>query len=163
MTLSNVHARQVRWAFLLPMFVGLASASASTPSGQRFGAWHVVSIVSTSGVSLGDPAAVLTQGNHAGELEVYWTGGSPVMIAIYVNDCDGDGTDFERFESVELAQWLQLNDGGAERLETDFTEWLGEARQACPGELGLDQFQMDELPAAAADFSHRLRGLSGVS
>ena len=163
MAASNLQARHVLWAFLLPLFVGLASASASTPSGQRFGAWHVVSIVSTSGVSLGDPAAVLSQENDAGEMSVYWDAGGPVLIAIDVNDCDGEGTDFERSEFVEIEQWLQLSNGGANRLEENFTKWLGEARRACRSDLGLDRFQMDELPAAAADFSRRLRGLIVVS
>ena len=138
------------------------SATASIPTGARFGAWHVVSITSVSGTGHDDATAMLIQDNEAGKIRVDWEQGRRVVISMRIDDCHGEDEDFSEGYSVEPAQWLRQRDGGAARLQADFSTWLDQARLGCRSDVRLDLSRLEHLPAAAADFSSRLGALSGL-
>ncbi|HYJ83453.1 MAG TPA: hypothetical protein VEW26_11520 [Allosphingosinicella sp.] len=132
------------------------------PTGERYGAWHVVSITSMSGVDGNDAAAVLTQENAAGALRVRWDEGRPVRISVKIESCYPDDEDFYQYYSIPTALWHVLSPGEvADRLEADFGTWLKQARLGCGETARLELFKMAGLRSAARDFASRLRYLSG--
>jgi hypothetical protein len=144
------------------LLLATGAAGASTPTGERHGAWHVVSITSMSGAGGADAAAVLTQGNAAGELRARWDEGGPVRISVKIETCYSDDQDFYQSYSFRIVRWHALSAGQvADRLEADFRNWLSQAQSACREEARLDLFKMARLRAAAKDFAARLRYLSG--
>ena len=138
-------------------FLAATAAAASMPTGARFGRWHVVSISSVSGVSVGDAFAILAQETGAGRLEAEWEQGGPVIVSIDIADCGGEDEDFERSSSVAPAQWLALPCGGA-RLQADFAAWLAEAQRTCRRKAS--SFRLDDLDRAAGAFTARVRALA---
>lgn len=134
-----------------------AAATASVPTGARFGPWQVVSIASASGVSRGDASAMLVQETRAGTLQADWDQGGAVSVSIDIRGCGPDGEDFERGYSLDLDQWLALADGGGGRLRADFSAWLAEARRVC--RRRVSGFRLDRIAPAARDFTARLRAL----
>lgn len=140
----------------------MGGAGASMPTGERHGAWHVVSITSMSGVAGGDAAATLTQQNAAGELRARWDEGGPVRISVTIESCYSDDEDFHQSYSVPTARWHALSPSEvADRLDADFGTWLGQAKSACRDVARLELFKMARLRPAAKDFAARLRYLSG--
>jgi hypothetical protein len=133
------------------------------PTGERHGAWHVVSITSVSGDGASaDAAAMLTQENEAGELSADWDEGGPVLISVRIQSCYSDDKDFHRSYSFPTARWNALSAGEvADRLESDFRTWLKQARLGCREGKRTARFKMAGLRSAARDFSERLRYLSG--
>ncbi|MET1110149.1 MAG: hypothetical protein ABWX67_01335 [Allosphingosinicella sp.] len=145
------------------IFLVTGVAGASMPTGERHGAWHVVSITSMSGDGASaDAAAVLTQENEAGEFSAAWDEGGPVRISVRIRSCSSDDEDFRQSYSVPTARWHALGPGkAADRLEADFGAWLDQARLACRETARLELFRMARLRPAARDFAARLRYLSG--
>ena len=133
------------------------------PTGERYGAWQVVSITSLSGDgSAGDASAILVQENAAGQLSADWDEGGPVTISVKISDCHGDDEDFFKSYSIPTGRWHRLSAGqAADRLEGDFRAWLGQARLACRDTVRLDLFRMERMRAAAKDFVARVHYLSG--
>ena len=132
------------------------------PTGERHGAWLVVSITSLSGVWGGDAAANLSQENAAGELSADWDEGGPVQLSVKIKSCYADDEDFHQSYSIPTARWHALSPNDvADRLESDFATWLGQAKLACRGTARLELFKPAKLRAAAKDFAARVRYLSG--
>jgi hypothetical protein len=137
-------------------------AGASIPTGERHGAWHVVSITSLSGVAGDDASAILTQENAAGELKAHWVQGGPLRISAKIESCYSEDEDFYQSYSFPIVRWHALGAGEiAGRLEADFGTWLGQAKSACREATRLDLFKMARLRAAAKDFAARVSYLSG--
>lgn len=144
-------------AILLPAIALAASpALASQPSGEAHGPWQVVSITSLSGVAGNDASVVLAQDSGSSELNVHWKQGGPITVSARIKDCDGD-EDFDPFYKVEATRWLRMSRREAvQRLHSDFSAWLGQARLACTASRDLTAFKLDKLDAAVADFHERL-------
>jgi hypothetical protein len=137
-------------------------AGASMPTGERYGAWHVVSITSMSGVAGNDAAAILSQENAAGELSADWDQGGPVLISIKIKSCYSEDEDFHQSYPIPAVRWHALSPSEvADRLEADFGTWLSQAKLACRETVRLELFRMARLRPAAKDFAARLRYLSG--
>jgi hypothetical protein len=134
------------------------AAVASVPTGAYFGPWHVISISSASGVSGDDAVAMMVQERHGDELQVGWEQGGSVIFSIDIDRCGDPDEDFERSGRVAQSEWLAMADGGAARLRAGFAGWLAEARRLCPRRAAA--FRLTALPAAARDFTARIRALA---
>lgn len=151
----------MRTVLCLTLFVTSAAASASQPTGRKFGPWHVVSISSLSGTEGNDASVILTQGEEPNTLQASWAQGGPVVVSINIEKCSGED-DFKASYSVEAKRWLQLSRHAIQmRLRADVNAWLGQAKLACGSTPAINAFKIDSLEAAASDFTDRLRYLSG--
>jgi hypothetical protein len=151
----------MRTLLCLSLLVMGAGASASQPTGERFGSWHVVSISSLSGTGGDDASVILTQGEDPNVFQVLWTQGGPIVVSINIEKCVGED-DFEASYSVEPSRWLQSSRRAVQmRLRTDLTAWLGQAKLACGSTTAIEDFKIDSLDAAASDFTDRLRYFAG--
>ena len=151
----------MRTFLCLTLFVTSVAASASQPTGKKFGAWHVVSISSLSGTEGDDASVILTQGEEPNTLQASWTQGGPIVVSINIEKCSGED-DFEASYSVEARRWLQLSRHAVQmRLRADVSAWLDQAKLACGSTPAIEAFKIDSLDAAASDFADRLRYFSG--
>ena len=148
--------KRISWLPALAILAGTAAA-ASMPTGARFGPWQVVSISSASGVSGDDAFATLVQETRRGTMQADWEQGGAVIVSIDLRRCGRGGEDFERGYSIPQSQWLALPDGGAARLQADFSAWLREAGRACRQRAAA--LRLDRLAPAARDFTARVRAL----
>lgn len=138
-----------------------AAASASQPTGKKFGPWHIVSISSLSGTAGDDASVILTQGEEPNVVQARWIQGGSVVVSIIIDKCSGED-DFEESYSVEPSRWLQLSRRAIQmRLRADVSAWLGQARLACGSTPAIEAFKIDSLGSATLEFTDRLRYFSG--
>lgn len=139
-----------------------AVASASLPTGRKYGHWDVVSVSGLSGAEGNDASVILAQGEEPNILQVRWVQGGPVVVSINVEKCLGE-EDFEASYSIESKRWLQLSRRDIQmRLRTDMAAWLHQAMLACEPNPALKTFSLDSLDKAASDFEARLRYFAGA-
>jgi hypothetical protein len=146
------------------------SSSASIPTGQHFGPWHVISITSLSGDGGdgdGDASAMIVQehncraeGGHCDELGINWIQGANVSVSIRINDCLGEDEDFEQSYSIPVARWTEAGRVMEKRVESDFRAWLGQAALACDSADRAKAFDLKQLRPAVRNFTQRLTWLS---
>ena len=144
----------VRFGLLL-LFA--APATASQPTTNTFGAWHVISIASMSGTEGDDPSALISQEIEGGELSVVWSGRERIIVSVNVDDCYAEDQDFKQFYIVPIDQWLTMSqDEAANRLAKDFSTWISQALLSCRRPNTIGQFRLAEIKPAARDFMRRL-------
>ena len=141
-----------------------SSAYSSTPTGQVFGSWRVISINSMSGVDGDDASAMIvqTQGclpniGACDELQVSWTQKSDVQISVRVKDCLEEFEDFSASYSVPVDRWLKADRAMENRIFADFTMWLAQAKLACRKPDRAIAFDLRKLKPAVRNFTARLR------
>lgn len=140
------------------MFAG--SAQASTPTGARHGAWHVVSITSLSGVRGDDASAILVQENEAGRIELDWQQGSNIVLSFRIQNCTGDD-DLSHSDAITLAELAHMPlPALTRRAAGHLSDWFAEARRTCRNPGRLDSFQLQLFAEAFADFVARVRSLA---
>jgi hypothetical protein len=104
---------------------------------------------------------ILTQGEDPNTVQARWVQGRPIFVAINISDCHGKD-DFEASYSVEPRRWLQMTRRAMQRrLRADVTTWLAQAKLACGANPAIEAFRIDNLDAAATDFTDRLRYFAG--
>ncbi len=147
--------------------LGAASVYASTPTGQHFGAWHVVSINSVSGAGGDDASALIVQeqncraeGGVCDELRVNWDQGFNVRVSIDIDDCRGEDEDFEQSYSITVKRWMKAGRMVERRIESDFKTWLGQAALACESADRAEAFDLKQLRPAVRNFTQRLAWFS---
>lgn len=156
--------------FTLIVALVLPTASvASTPYGERHGAWHVVS--GSDEEDGGSSLITINQKVGDDEIAVLWmrgdligATGNWVNVKIRINDCLGDDEDLAQHYTVNVQRWLRQSDeqSGA-RLRQDFSTWLAQARLACTNSDTPARFDLDHIEAAARDFDARLAELARVA
>jgi hypothetical protein len=157
----------------LAFFAALLAATssfASTPTGQYFGAWHVISTTSLSGDGGdgdGDASAMIVQErncrNESGrcdKLGINWIQGSKISVSIRINDCLGEDEDFDQSYSIPAARWSKAGKVMAERVESDFKAWLGQAALVCDPVIRVKAFDLKQIRPAVRNFTQRLAWLS---
>jgi DNA-binding transcriptional MerR regulator len=133
-----------------------ASAQASTPQGAMHGSWHVISIISTSGVGGNDAAVLITQKADGDELTARWEEGGRIVMSIDINECFND-QDFEQSYAIPLSTWQALSIGArARHLKITFGTWIEQAQLSCTKRNGVEKFQLGLLKRASNDFNRRL-------
>lgn len=149
-------------ALTLPLLIS-GIAHASTPTGARHGAWHVVSITSISGVSADDASAILVQENDAGRIELDWQEGGDVVFSFHIPNCTGDDDELAHHDSLTAAALARTPlPALTRRLESNVSTWLDEARRTCRNPGRLDLFQLQLFAEAVADFTGRVRALGSL-
>ena len=146
----------VRLILVVTLAIAALPVSASTPSGQHFGPWKVVSISSLSGDGESDdPFATLLQDADGGQLSAVWDG-QKLEIKILIENC-ASGNEFSQSYEIRNSQLLSISKRQfINRLNDDFTTWVAQANLACETDTNV-AFDFRRLDAAASNFINRIR------
>ena len=157
---------EVGCAIAVLMAGSAGSVSASIPTGQNFGPWHVWSISSVSGVD-NDPAAGVSQSINGNEsvgsdaIEFRWDHFGAISVNLDIRSCDGENS-FHRDHEWAGNGWFALRKsvryGKARQL---LEGWIREAKVECGSRSEITTFSFSQFNDALNNFDARVAYFSG--
>ena len=140
--------------------------SASIPTGQNFGPWHVWSIASLSGAD-NDPAVGVSQSLNEDEsvrgdsIELRWDHDDSISVTLDIRSCNGED-EFHREHMWAETDWFALRKsnryGDARRL---LYSWIREANAECRSRVEMPTFSFSKFNDALNNFDARVAYFSG--
>ena len=157
---------EVKYAVVLLMAGTAVSVSASIPTGQNFGPWHVWSISSVSGAD-NDPAAGISQSINEDEargsdsIELRWDHFGEISIDLDIRSCNGE-REFHRDHVWTENDWSALRKSVRyEKARQLLDSWIREAKAECASSLERSTFSFSKFDDAINDFDARVAYFSG--